>query len=305
MLEHHSEENSPSGYVYAQSDSESETETMFSAASSEEIEDYLDQVVAPLVRVLPRSKRKAIRTHVKAQLEASVAARRELGETQEAAVRTAIRQAGDPELISQRWVLDARTLPTGQSQQQIILQGAPSVKPPSARVATLTALTLFGLPYFADVTAWAGNAWAAHSDNTITYYRFMLFTVPLLAGLATGLVARHRPVRGVLNALGLLCIPGILLPGLICGLSYAHLLPTSTGNTASAGEFSWIFNPIPAISGLVPWTILGCLGAVLGKGVYTRTTKLRTRLIRRFRLHRMTRSKRNRPPLQPYETNPA
>jgi len=304
MLEHHSEENSPSGYVYAQSNSESETDTVFSAASSEEIEDYLDQVIAPLVRVLPRSKRKAIRTHVKAQLEASVAARRELGETQEAAVRAAIRQSGDPERVSQRWVLDARTQPGGQSQQQITLQNTPTVKPPSTRAATLTALTLFGLPYFADVTSWAGNVWAAHSDNTITYYRFMLFTVPLLAGLATGLVARHRPVRGVLNALGLLCIQGILLPGLVFGLGYAHLLPANATNTESGGEFGWIFNPFPALSGLVPWMILGCLGAVLGKGVYTRTTKLRTRLIRRLRLHRMTSTKRNRPPLQPYETNP-
>ncbi|MCW3053770.1 MAG: hypothetical protein JWN14_2940 [Chthonomonadales bacterium] len=300
MLEHHSEENSPSGYAYQQSDSE--TDTVFSAASSEEIEDYLDQVIAPLVRVLPRSKRKAIRTHVKAQLEASVAARRELGETQEEAVRAAIRQSGDPELISQRWVLDTRTQPSGQSQQQITLQNLPSLKPPSARAATLTALGLLGLPYLADVSTFAGKYWATHSDNTITYFRFMLFTVPLLAGFVTGLVARNRPVRGVLNALALLCIPAILLPGLLMALSYTNLL----ANTAALGDIlgwiAWVTNPLPGISGLVPWTILGCLGAVLGKGLHTRTAKLRTRLSHRIRLHRMTRTRKGRPPLHPYES---
>jgi len=297
MLEHHSEENSPSGYAHQRSDSE--TETVFSAASNEEIEDYLDQVIAPLVRVLPRSKRKAIRTHVQAQLEAAIAARRELGETQEEAVRAAIRQSGDPELISQRWVLDTRIQSGGQSQQQITLQKTPSVKPPSARAATFTALGLLGLSYLADVTTWAGKYWATHSDNTVTYYRFMLFTVPLLAGLVTGLVARYRPVRGVLNAIGLLCIPAIVVPGLLMALSYTHVF------SDTAAGIAWAINPLPGISGLVPWTILGCLGAVLGKGLHTRAAKLRTRLSRRIRLHRMTRTKRGQPPLQPYETTHA
>jgi hypothetical protein len=240
MLEHHPEEKPESGYVTTQA--EQEIETAFSAASNEEIEDYLDQIIAPLVRVMPRSKRKAIRAHVNAQLAASITAYRELGEPYEAAVRAAIRQSGDPELISQRWVLDTRIQTGQQPQRQIFLQSNSLIKPSSARAATLTALGLFGLPYLADVTTWAGNYWASHSDNTITYYRFFLFAVPLLAGLATGLVARHRPVRGVLNAIGLLCIPGIVLPGLIMGLSYANVIDKSV---------QFPLNPLPGLSGLV------------------------------------------------------
>jgi hypothetical protein len=292
MLEHHSEENPETGYVHQPGQ---ETETSFNAATSEEMEDYLDQVIAPLVRVLPRSKRAAIRAHLSAQLQASVAAHRELGATYEAAIQAAIRQAGDPELISQRWVVETRAQTGRQSPQQVTLQTAPLLKPPSARAATLTALGLFGLPYVADVTTWAGNNWAAHSNNTITYYRFFLFSVPLLAGLATGLVARNRPVRGVLNALAMLTIPAILLPGLVLGLSYANVFIDKNA------QFPWMPNPLPGLCGLVPWMLLGSLGAAVGGRLHTRAARLRTRLSRPLRLHRMERTNIGQPPPKPYE----
>jgi hypothetical protein len=269
MLEYHPEEKPESGYVAVQA--EQANETAFCATSNEEIEDYLDQIIAPLVRVMPRSKRTAIRAHVNAQLAASIAANRELGESHASAVRAAIRQSGDPELISQRWVLDTHIQTDRQPQRQIFLQNNSLIKPPSARTATLIAFGLFGLPYLADVTTWAGKYWATHSDNTITYYRFFLFSVPLLAGLATGLVARHRPVRGVLNALGLLCIPAIVLPGLLVGLSYAHLIDQS---------LQFPLNPLPGLCGLAPWTLLGCLGAVIGSKLKTRAGTLTTHLRR-------------------------
>jgi len=165
--------------------------------------------------------------------------------------------------------------PADNFKQQIVLQSNSLTKPPSARAATVVAFGLFGLPYLVDVTTWAGNYWATHSDNTITYYRFFLFAVPLLAGLATGLVARYRPVRGVLNAIGLLSIPAILLPGLLMGLSYANLIDKSA-------QLPWVPNPAPGLCGLVPWALLGCLGAMVGselkKSAVKRTTRLRRSL---------------------------
>lgn len=291
MLEYHSEETSEVDYVYPHP--EQNTETVNPTKTNEDIEDYLDRVNAPLVGVLPRSKREAIRGNLRARLESMIAAERELGASQDAAIQAAMQQCGDPTLISQRWAVDTHTQASKQIQQQISLLNHNMVTLPSSRVATLTALGLFGLPYLADVTRWAGNYWATQSDNAITYYRFFLFMVPLLAGLLTGLIARHRPVRGVLNALAILTIPAIVLPGLIMGLGYANVVFTQN---------TWVYNPLPGICGLVPWLVMGCLGAGVGKGLRERTAKLRTRLSRHIRLKRMERKRIQLSSTQPNQT---
>lgn len=283
MLEHQSEDNSEVEYTLPPNQ---KPESVLSASSEEEIEDYLDRGTAPLIHVLPRSKRTAIRAHLRAQLEASIVACRELGDGEAEAVQNAIRQSGDPELIAQRWVVGTPVTTSSQSSRQSVLHSAVGLKPPSARKATLAALVAFGVPYLADLMQWTGNYWAARSDNTVTYYRFFLFGVPLLAGLVTGLLARHRPVRGVLNALGLLCIPALLLPGLLIGLSYAHLFFTKD-------QVPWI-NPLPGMSGLIPWVVMGCLGAVAGQKLRTPPTKLRSRLARQVRSLRKREAERDR-----------
>jgi hypothetical protein len=144
----------------------------------------------------------------------------------------------------------------------------------SARPATAIAAGFFGLFYLLDQTRIAGHLWNGlvgklYGENgevlqnaaAVThFYRFELLVLPLICGLAVGLLAKSRPVRGSLNALMLLAIPAIAWGGLGWGLSLAGVLPNP-----SPDWFRFIFpNPIPAVCGIGAWAVLGALSAGAG-----------------------------------------
>lgn len=247
---------------------------MASQQEPDMLEDYLDRVCAPLVGTVPRLKREEIRARVRTRINEFAAAHQELGSTPEEAIEFAIIQCGDATLISRRWL-------TQQAEQRQVQKHGTSLRQTlsdrllgGAGAATATAAVTFGLPYLADVTKTSGNWWAAHSDNTVTYYRICLFAIPLISGILTGITAKHKPVRGVVNALAIMTIPAIIIPGLVLGMSYAHIF------SDQSSKFIMIPNPLPGICGLLPWLAMGSVGASLGSRLRGSAAKYKTRIER-------------------------
>src|SRR5262249_52206433 len=80
--------------------------------SDPRIEDYLDQIYAPLVGWVPYGARTELRAELQAHLESLAAAYQELGSTPDAAVCQALAQSGDPQAVVREWVREwVRILP--------------------------------------------------------------------------------------------------------------------------------------------------------------------------------------------------
>lgn len=240
-----------------------------------EIKDYLDGLCAPLIGTIPYAARQQRRAAMRAELDTLIAAHQELGSPLEEAVTAAIRQHSASHSVTGKRLGETALPSRGRT--------------PSARPATLLALGLFSAFYAADATQLAWRVWSrlfgiggdgmmkvTNGDSTTmlptagltAFYRFELFVVPLLVGLVTGLLVRHRAGRGVVNALALLAIPALLLPGLTLALSYAGFImdPLLGG---------WIPSPLPGITGVTPWVVLGYAGAQLGHWLSQKGRRMR------------------------------
>ena len=212
------------------------------------IEDFLDRVFARLVAVLPYEERLARRDAMRAQIEQSIAAHIELGCARHEAIALTLAQIQREQAVASQAVQQHVQTPAAKRQY-------------SDRPATITALGIFGLFYLLDQTRAAWYLWLKSGGQyTSSFYRFELLVLPIICGLAVGLLAKHRPARGTLNALMLLAIPAIAWGGFGWGLSYAGLLPND------APEWlKFIFpNPIPAVCGIGAWAVLGGLSAGAG-----------------------------------------
>ena len=213
------------------------------------IEDFLDRVFARLVAVLPYEERLARRDAMRAQIEQSIAAHMELGSARHEALSLTLAQVQREQAVASQAVQQHVHSPVAKRQY-------------SDRPATITALGIFGLFYLLDQTRAAWYLWlksgAEYSTNS--FYRFELLVLPLLCGLAVGLLAKHRPARGTLNALLLMAIPAIAWGGFGWGLTYAGLLPNDLPEW-----LKYVFpNPIPAVCGIGAWAVLGGLSAGAG-----------------------------------------
>jgi hypothetical protein len=221
------------------------------------IEDCLDRCYAHLIGLMPYRARQARRAAWREELAQLIAVHQEIDGDSENALEAALHQF-------------ERTHAAPQLQAQVkVSVRSVETRRPSSRPATLIALTLFGVPYVADATRLAWRAWAhlfhlnattiVATDADTLFYRFELLVIPVVAGLLTGLLARHRATRGVLNAIALLAIPAILLPGFEMGLVYAGL-----GNWMP----EWLGRCIPSggagFCGVTFWTALGVAGAQAG-----------------------------------------
>ena len=80
-----------------------ESETVDSAPNAL-IEDYLDRVTAPLVGWKDYDERVALRQEIRAHLDAGIAAFQELGESHDEAVRSALKQLGNPDVIGMQYL---------------------------------------------------------------------------------------------------------------------------------------------------------------------------------------------------------
>jgi hypothetical protein len=212
------------------------------------IEDYLDQVCAPLVGWVPYAARTELRAELQAHLESLVGAYQELGSSPDAAVRAALAQSGDPQDVAGEWVREwERILPPRSA--------------PSPWRSMLVAIGCFGL---ATNLALALCLAAQSSGSIGLFWGILLYAVlgivlPFLAGLTTGLLAPVRPGRVVLSALLLLIPPTTL--ALTWLLRYTPM--------DKALMIGWIQ--------VMSWVPIGCGAASLGSWLRTRGEKTQRR----------------------------
>jgi len=139
---------------------------------------------------------------------------------------------------------------------------------PDAVAATTIAVPLFALGWWADNSKNAIDLWGrlfqedrwkplasallhmVRSSEDAGFYRFELFVIPTLIGVLTGLGTRRNAARGVLNALALLAIPALLLPGMASASQFAGIIPDHI-------SLRWLPNIKPAVNGIAIWGLLG------------------------------------------------
>jgi hypothetical protein len=258
MLRHH-QEGDPSPQITHAPYFTTAAEEKLVPQHDPHIEDFLDRVFARLVAVMPFEERQARRDAMRAQIAETIAAHEELGSTHEDAVALALAQIQREQAVTQQAV---RPVLETRSQQ------------PSARSATLWGLGFYGLFYVLDQTRASGHIWSwliaklydhggsiLNAPSVANFYRFELLVLPVVCGLAVGLISKARPVRGSLNALALLAIPAIAWGGVAYGLMYADLFNISQWPEWCKAIFP---NPLPAVAGIAFWAALGSLSAATG-----------------------------------------
>ncbi len=157
-----------------------------------------------------------------------IAAYRELGDTPEQAVESALRQFGSSQSVGRAW-----------------RQAAISTAPGAARHSTRVALSFFGLMCLPIL--------AVRFDylrNLEAHVGLLLYLSPLMAGVGTGFLASQRPVRGVLNTLALLFLPMTTL------LAWG---------SATSGRGWWDGTLDTLLVFAISWAPLGCVSAGLGR----------------------------------------
>jgi hypothetical protein len=199
------------------------------------IEDYLDHLCVPLVGRVPYDARATLRSELRAHLEALIDASEELGQERGEAVRHALAQFGDPQALGREWLRGWQ-----RSGQKASVQ--------SARPAAFVAFGCFGLATSLAVALVLASAAATSHMSFLNPLWPLLYVavMPLLAGLATGLLSPGRQALGTFYALALLV-----------------LLTAGGGSVLVDG---WGLNDLPAI-GIVQgvcWIPIGCASAALG-----------------------------------------
>lgn len=212
--------------------------------SDPRIEDYLDQVLAPLVGWVPYVARTELRAELQSHLEARVAAYRELGSSPDAAVKETLAQSGDPQVVARAWerawerLLPRRTAPAWHSMLAALgcFGIATRLLYELIRAALEASLPGATPPeWLVSIPQWLGPTLVA-------------FLLPLLAGLATGVMARTRPAQAVLCALALLMPP--------------TALALSNGESGEVAGFVWQLG--------LAWIPIGCGSATLASWLRTR-----------------------------------
>lgn len=154
------------------------------SAGIAQIEDHLDHVFAPLVGTVPFARRCQLRAELRDRLYALAAEYIAAGRTPDQAVRKAIEGADSLTAIPQKAM--------GNWWSRLLV-GEDSVPIPSARSAFYTAAAWFGAAALLILLFSQGR----YPD--LTYWNAFLF--PLIAGIATGIRSRERPVLGTFYAL--------------------------------------------------------------------------------------------------------
>ena len=231
------------------------------------LEDAVDQACLPLIGTLPRADRLKRRAALRQEIYTLFAAHRELTALPEQAAAEAIAHFAR---LHPAPVLNAA--PVTQTNRRTTAQTA------STHPSTLLALGLLLPAYVAIAYGWLNRLQSLpNAISDISLYRFELFAVPIFAGLLVGLLAQNRAARGVFNASAAIAAFAVLLPSIIVGLTYTHLLPFE-----NHAFWEWVCpSPLAGYAGLVFWPLLGCAGAACG-------AKLRRRIRINHRGHRDT-----------------
>jgi hypothetical protein len=218
------------------------------ACSDPRIEDYLDQVSAPLIGWVPYAARMELRAELQAHLESLVAAYQELGSNPDAAVREALAQSGDPQIVASDWVREWGRILRPR-------------KAPSIWHSTRVALGSFGLATglgLAFLTVATRRPYSGEVADAL-FTSLLAVVLPMLAGLMTGLLSPTRAARGTAYALALLIPPTTLaLPWLFEHTSYSQALLTGWFQSCS-------------------WIPIGCGAASLGSWLLMRHEEMQRR----------------------------
>jgi hypothetical protein len=199
------------------------------------VEDYLDHLCVPLVGRVPYAARATLRSELRAHLEALIDAAEELGRERDGAVWLALAQFGDPDALGREWLRGW-------------LRGEPARPVRSARPAAFVAFGCFGLATSMAIALLVASATMSSRLSFLNplWPGLFVLLMPLLAGMATGLLSPGRQALGTFYALALL------------------ILVTNLG--ASVLVNGWEFNDLPAI-GIVQsvcWIPIGCAAAAFG-----------------------------------------
>lgn len=210
--------------------------------AEERIEDFLDQVCAPLVGLAPYPERRGRRSEMRAHLENTIAAHLELGSDLEEAVSFALQRFGDARKLGQIW-------------RKECLETLYAARTPSPRNATRIAVRTFGVGMVAVSAAIAlleSLPYLHHANRANHIQLLLLFGFPLVAGWISGRRVRSRPVLGALCAQ--LPIMAAFVP------TFAIFLTLFSAYHPSIGR-----ELLPAclcVTGML--TPIGCAGAFVG-----------------------------------------
>ena len=213
------------------------------------LHDYLDHVCAPLVGIVPYDRRHELRAELRDHLEGLVASHEERGIDREVAVANALRQFGDPRRLARQCARE-----WSAPKVPVHLQPAWKALPTalcSFAFATSIALVLNLTKQQGFAPGVAGATWGALTPGIkFLIWLSVLYLLPLIAGLGTGLLAPARHALGVFFALSAI-IPCLVL---------VFLMDTSPSGLApqveACLELAWLQVSL--------WVPLGCGSAALG-----------------------------------------
>ncbi|HZT44140.1 MAG TPA: permease prefix domain 1-containing protein [Chthonomonadaceae bacterium] len=196
-----------------------------------QVEGYLEAIFRPLAAVMPAEAQAEPKKEMRAHLEALIAAYQEIGASPEQAVQAALRQLGDARQVSRQW---KREWERATFQE-------------STRAATRTALSIFGgLTLFSGIMLFLTGQLINYDFGGGLLLGLDLW-LPLVAGAGVGLLAKERPVRGTVHAMGLLFFPILLIYG-AWTLTQTFTYPWQAILTFGGFQF-------------VGWTLAGCTAA--------------------------------------------
>jgi hypothetical protein len=166
------------------------------------LEDYLDRVCAPLVELVPYARRQELRSELRGHLEALVATHEELGSGRDAAVVLALRQFGPPRELARRWACEwAR----GTAPMQV----EPAWRAMLIALGSFGTATLLALAMMAIGVLTADHPLPDVVREPVGFS--MIYLLPVLAGLAVGLLAPARHALGTFYAQAILIVPSAAL----------------------------------------------------------------------------------------------
>jgi hypothetical protein len=215
------------------------------------LEDYLDHVCAPLVGLVPYARRQELRAELRGHLEALVATHEELGSARDAAVVLGLRQFGPPRDLARRW---AREWAHGTAAP---MQLEPAWRAMLIALGSFGAATLLALGMLLIVVLTADHPLPDVLREPVGFS--MIYLLPVLAGLAVGLLAPARHALGTFYAQAILIVPS-------AALTAAALIQPPDSASFDAWHLPLSF----VLVQLLWWTPIGCAAAALGGSLRAR-----------------------------------
>jgi hypothetical protein len=154
------------------------------------IEDYLDKVYAPLVKVVPYARRQELRKEIRGHLEALMDGYEELGHSPEAAALAALQQFGDPDVVGRRWAAE---------HCQRLGKAIPTALVSSVLAAQLAVAVLVRAPYVLGPPS--------YPNGRSSLVEIGCFLLPGIAGLLAGVMTPLRRVLGFPIAVAAMILP--------------------------------------------------------------------------------------------------